>query len=113
MSMNDVFVEIGKLKVKTLQPQAVMLHPRALGRVKTAFDKDEKPVSSPFGIRIHTADWLDPEEYYLGNAETIQAVLTIAEEYGPEIAKVVLEKIIEISGCAKNSETPSDLQKTT
>lgn len=109
----DLLEQIGKVKIKHLVPQAVMLHPRALGRVRTVFDRDEKPSTYPFGIRIHTADWLDPDEYFLGNEKTVRAILTIAEDYGPEIAKIVLQKLLEISAATQKPESPQNLQKTT
>lgn len=104
--LGTLFEQIGSLKIKTLHPQAVMLHPRALGRVRTVLDRDEEPISSPFGIRIHTADWLDPDEYFLGNEKTVRAILTIAEDYGPKIGKIVLDKLLEISAHVEKPESP-------
>ena len=105
-TMGDLLEAVSKLRGKMIQPQEIMVHPAKLDGVRTALPGEAEETSPIFGIRIHTVDWIEQDEYFMGNAKTIRAILEIAEEYGPEIAKIVLQKILEVSAHVAELESP-------
>jgi len=73
--------------------KAILSSPEVIEEIRGICQKPaEKPIG-PYGIPIVTADWLEPDEYFIGDSEVIQKIMRLAEKFGPEFARKILKEL--------------------
>lgn len=90
--------EISKL-LQELKPliqrrQACLTHERVVKQMERILSTEVRAVKlGPWDMKVHVVDWVENDEYFLGDEKLVQALCDVADAYGGEIARELLRKV--------------------
>lgn len=77
-----------------LKAQSILAHPDVLDEIRGICQESREIPTGPYGIPILEADWLEPDEYFMGDSKIIRNLDAIAKKFGPTIAREILLKLV-------------------
>jgi hypothetical protein len=91
VDLTEISREMKKLQAPK---EEVLLHSAGMRKIRDVSEKYAGDLPAPFpNIKIHVADWLKPDEMFMGPPEVIEKLLALAEIAGGERAREILLKI--------------------
>lgn len=79
--------------------QEILAHPggyrEICGMVRENEMDGEAPYGSIYSTPIHMAPWMPAGEFLMADDKTVEMLQRVAEKFGPEVARSLVEKLLE------------------